>query len=36
MKKTDFGNKTDFIGPYNYNTFLVVIKIDVREQQLLK
>ncbi len=19
MKKTDFGNKTDFMGPYNYN-----------------
>ncbi len=19
MEKTEFGNKTDFIGPYNYN-----------------
>ncbi len=28
MEKTEFGNKTDFIGPYNYNNF-VVIKIDV-------
>ncbi len=31
MEKTEFGNKTDFIGPYNYNVF-VVIKIDVSEQ----
>ncbi len=32
IEKTDFGNKTDFIGPYNYNTFFVVIQIDVSEQ----
>ncbi len=34
MEKTEFGNKTDFIGPYNYNFFFffVVIKIDVSEQ----
>ncbi len=32
MEKTEFGNKTDFIGPYNYNNFFVVIKIDVSEQ----
>ncbi len=31
-KKTEFGNKTDFIGPYNYNNVFVVIKIDVSEQ----
>ncbi len=31
MEKTEFGNKTDFIGPYNYNVF-VVIKIDASEQ----
>ncbi len=31
MEKTEFGNKTDFIGSYNYNVF-VVIKIDVSEQ----
>ncbi len=35
MEKTEFGNKTDFIGPYNY-IFFVVIKIDASEQQLLK
>ncbi len=27
MEKNEFGNKTDFIGPYNYNIFFVVIKI---------
>ncbi len=33
MEKTEFGNKTDFIGPYNYIFFFfVVIKIDVSEQ----
>ncbi len=32
MEKTDFGDKTDFIGPYNYNNVFVVIKIDVSEQ----
>ncbi len=34
MEKNEFGNKTDFIGPYNYNIFFffVVIKIDVSEQ----
>ncbi len=32
MEKTEFGNKTDFIGTYNYNIFFVVIKIDVSEQ----
>ncbi len=33
LEKTEFGNKTDFIGPYNYNNvFFVVIKIDVSEQ----
>ncbi len=34
MEKNDIGNKTDFIGSYNYNIyiFLVVIKIDVIEQ----
>ncbi len=21
MEKNEFGNKTDFIGPYNYNIF---------------
>ncbi len=24
--------KTDFIGPYSYNNFFVVIKIDASEQ----
>ncbi len=33
MKKTAFGNKTDFMGPYNY---VFGVKIDVSEQQLLK
>ncbi len=28
MEKTEFENKTDFMGPYNYNIFFVVIKID--------
>ncbi len=28
MEKTDFGNKTVFIGPYKYNYISVVIKID--------
>ncbi len=32
MEKTEFGNKMDFIGPYNYNNVFVVIKIDVSEQ----
>ncbi len=32
MEKNEFGNKTDFIGPYNYNIVFVVIKIDVSEQ----
>ncbi len=32
MEKNEFGNKTDFIGPYNYNNVFVVIKIDVIEQ----
>ncbi len=33
MEKNEFGNKTDLIGPYNYNfIFFVVIKIDVSEQ----
>ncbi len=32
MKKNEFVNKTDFIGPYNYNIFFVLIKIDVSEQ----
>ncbi len=32
IEKTEFGNKNDFIGPYNYNTFFVVIQIDVSEQ----
>ncbi len=32
MEKNEFGNKTDFIGPYNYNNAFVVIKIDVIEQ----
>ncbi len=33
MEKNEFGNKTDFIGPYNYNIyFFVVIKIDASEQ----
>ncbi len=32
MEKTEFGNKTDFIGPYNYNNVFVVIEIDVSEQ----
>ncbi len=32
MEKNEFGNKTDFIVPYNYNIFFVVIKIDVSEQ----
>ncbi len=34
MEKNEFGNKTDFIGPYNiyiYISFLV-IKIDVSEK----
>ncbi len=30
MKKIKFGNKNDFMGPYNYNNVLVVIKIDVK------
>ncbi len=32
MEKNEFGNKTDFIGPYNYNICFEVIKIDVSEQ----
>ncbi len=32
METNEFGNKTDFIGPYNYNNVFVVIKIDVSEQ----
>ncbi len=32
MEKTEFGNKTDFIGTYNYKNFFVVIKIDASEQ----
>ncbi len=32
MEKTEFGNKTDFIRPYNYNNVFVVIKIDASEQ----
>ncbi len=34
MEKTEFGKKTDFIGPYNYNynNVFVVIRIDVSEQ----
>ncbi len=32
MEKNEFGNKTDFIGPSNYNIFFVVMKIDVSEQ----
>ncbi len=32
MEKNEFGNKTDFIGPYNYNNVFVVINIDVSEQ----
>ncbi len=32
MEKNEFGNKTDFIGTYNYNNFFVVIKIHVSEQ----
>ncbi len=34
MEKTEFGNKTDFIGPYSFFFFFffVVIKIDVSEQ----
>ncbi len=32
MEKMKFGNKMDFIEPYNYNIFFVVIKIDVSEQ----
>ncbi len=32
MEKNEFGNKTDFIGPYNYNNVFVVIQIDVSEQ----
>ncbi len=37
MEKTEFGNKTDFIGPYNYNIFFVVIKIDAsRAVQLIE
>ncbi len=32
MEKTEFGNKTDFIGPYNSNNIFMVIKIDVSEQ----
>ncbi len=31
-KKMNLENKTDFIGPYNYNNVFVVIKIDVSEQ----
>ncbi len=31
MEKTECGNKTDFIGPYNYNNVFVVIQIDVSE-----
>ncbi len=31
MDKTEFGKKTDFIGSYIYNIF-VVIQIDVSEQ----
>ncbi len=34
MEKTEFGNKMDFIGPYNYNNVFVVIKIDVSEQYM--
>ncbi len=26
IEKTEFGNKTDFIGPYNYNIFLNDLK----------
>ncbi len=29
MEKKELGNETDFIGPYNYIFFFVVIKIDV-------
>ncbi len=32
MENNEFGNKTDFIGPYNYNNVFVVIEIDVSEQ----
>ncbi len=32
MEKNEFGNKTDFIGPYIIIFFFVVIKIDVSEQ----
>ncbi len=31
MEKNEFGNKTDFIGPYNNIYFFFVIKIDVSE-----
>ncbi len=31
MEKTEFGNKTDFIGSYNYKNVFVVIKIDESE-----
>ncbi len=30
MEKTEFGNKLDFIGPYNYNICFVVIKLDCK------
>ncbi len=32
MEKTEFGNKIDFIGPYNYNIFFVIIQIDASKQ----
>ncbi len=32
MEKNEFGNKTDFIGPYNYNNLFCGKKIDVSEQ----
>ncbi len=33
MEKIEFGNKTDFIGPYNiFLFFFLVIKIDVSEK----
>ncbi len=32
IRKTEFGKKTGFMGPYNYNNFLVVIKRDVSKQ----
>ncbi len=31
MEKNEFGNKADFIGPYN-NIYFFVIKIDVSEK----